>query len=53
MFLQLKLASGFKIFLIMYFIIFQEVINLQVQVQIIICLSMVHYAALVLLFNLT
>lgn len=52
-FLQLQLAPVFKMFLRMYFIIFQEIINLQVQVQIIVCLSMVHYAALVLLFSLT
>lgn len=52
-FLQLQLVPVLKIFLMMYFIIFQGVINLQLQVQIIIHLSMVHYAALVLLFNLT
>lgn len=46
---QLQITPVFKIFLIMYYIIFQGVINLQVQVQITACLSVV----LVLLFNLT
>lgn len=53
MFSQLQITPVFKIFLIMYYIIFQGVINLQLQVQIIVCLSVVHYAALVFLSNLT